>query len=388
MPDGVSSSATGAAVATLMYHCGVSVNMNYKVASQGGSGAYVIDAMSPNGTSAETALRTYFGYSQGLKGVIRASMTTANWISTLKNEIDNSRPVLYAGFGSGGHAWVADGYDNNNFFHINWGWGNKSNGNFSVDAMNPGSLGAGGGTGGFNYNQHAIIGIQPPSSAMSTPDMYESNNVENKKFALPVSFNGNSAQVLTTGSNFHSTNEVDYYEVLLPVGDNYTVNVRLHDSKNSGNGQTYSLDARLNVKIPGTVSLWAGPYEDVVPTTFNVKGGGAVGFKVSNNVAGAMGNYLLEVNVTKIPTGVADVNSSNNIVVYPNPATDNININLGTVNAAEISIIDLQGRQVSYTKHSGNQLVTLPVGALPNGLYLVRIQSDNGTVTEKISINR
>ena len=101
-----------------------------------------------------------------------------------------------------------------------------------------------------------------------------------------------------------------------------------------------------------------------------------------------MGDYLLEVNVTRIPTGITDVNSTNNVVVYPNPATDNININLGTVSAAEISIIDLQGRQVSYTKHSGNQLVTLPVSILPNGLYIVRVQSEAGIVTEKISINR
>ena len=388
MPDGVNSSATAGAVAKLMYHCGVSVNMNYRTGSQGGSGAYVIDAMSPHPYSAESALRDFFGYSQSLHSVVRASMSTANWINTLKSEIDNSRPVLYAGFGSGGHAWVADGYDNNDFFHINWGWGQKSNGNFSVDAMNPSALGAGGGTGGFNYNQHAIVGIQPPAGAMSAPDAYESNNLETKKFALPVKFNGNTAQIATTGSNFHSTNEIDFYEIFLPIGDNYTVNVRLHDSKNSGNGQTYSLDGRLNVKIPGAVSIWAGPYEDVVPNAFNVKGGGVMGFKISNTSAGAMGDYLLEVNVTRIPTGITDVNSTNNVVVYPNPATDNININLGTVSAAEISIIDLQGRQVSYTKHSGNQLVTLPVSILPNGLYIVRVQSEAGIVTEKISINR
>ena len=41
MPNNVSSSNT--AVATLMYHCGVSVDMNYDVSSNGGSGAYVLD---------------------------------------------------------------------------------------------------------------------------------------------------------------------------------------------------------------------------------------------------------------------------------------------------------------------------------------------------------
>ena len=49
MPDEIYDSNN--AIATLMYHCGVSVNLNY---SPSGSGAYSNDV--------ETALRSYFGY--------------------------------------------------------------------------------------------------------------------------------------------------------------------------------------------------------------------------------------------------------------------------------------------------------------------------------------
>ncbi|MFN8133936.1 MAG: C10 family peptidase [Bacteroidales bacterium] len=82
----------------------------------------------------------------------------------MKAELDAGRPVLYAGFGSGGgHCFVADGYDNNSYFHFNWGWGGAYDGYFQVNALNPSGTGIGGGSGGFNSGHHAVIGIEPPS---------------------------------------------------------------------------------------------------------------------------------------------------------------------------------------------------------------------------------
>ncbi len=148
-------------VAKLMYHCGVSVEMNY---SPSASGAFVINSMSPIQHCAEYALKTYFRYKSSLQGVDRYYYTKSQWISMLKTELNAGRPVLYAGFGSGGgHAFVCDGYDNNSYFHFNWGWGGAYDGYFAVDALNPSGVGTGGGTGGFNYDQQAIIGIEPPS---------------------------------------------------------------------------------------------------------------------------------------------------------------------------------------------------------------------------------
>lgn len=157
MPNRVTSRNT--AVATLMYHCGVSVDMNYDISENGGSGAFPMQI--------ETALKKYFGYASTVKFVERKSYSEVNWISLLKVELDARRPIEYNGFGTGGgHAFVCDGYDDNNFFHFNWGWGGNSDGFFNINALNPGSLGTGGGDGGFNNNQNAIIGIQPaPNSS-------------------------------------------------------------------------------------------------------------------------------------------------------------------------------------------------------------------------------
>jgi len=110
MPNTVSSANT--AVATISYHFGVAVNMNYNVGSQGGSGAYVISSASPTTECAEHAFKTFFGYdATTLRGLRRSSYTYTNWMNLLKGELDASRPILYAGFGNGGgHAFVFDGY--------------------------------------------------------------------------------------------------------------------------------------------------------------------------------------------------------------------------------------------------------------------------------------
>lgn len=179
MPNNVSGPNT--AVATLMYHCGVGVDMQY---SPQVSGAWVVAANSP-GTqnNAEFALKTYFNYSNTMQGLQRANYSESQWIGMLKADLDASRPVLYDGFGSGGgHCFVCDGYDNNNFFHFNWGWGGAYDGNFTVGALNPDGVGTGGGNGGYNSGQEAIFGIQPANggggtTGQQTFDMGLYNNV-------------------------------------------------------------------------------------------------------------------------------------------------------------------------------------------------------------------
>ena len=154
MPNSVTSANN--AVATLMYHCGVSVDMMYGVnsAPDYGSAAYIID-YGGDRACAETALKTYFDYKNTLHGVKRSDYTDAQWVELLKNELDHSRPMLFGGFGSsGGHAFVCDGYNSNNYFHFNWGWGGHYDDYFNINNLNPSSH-------NYSQNQQVIIGIEP-----------------------------------------------------------------------------------------------------------------------------------------------------------------------------------------------------------------------------------
>ena len=177
MPNQLASSNSSTqkdAVATLMYHCGVSVDMDYGVASKGGSSAMTICSGYSNCTvSAEDALKAYFGYKNTLQGLHKSDYTESNWINLLKNELNGGRPIIYAGRGSeGGHCFVCDGYDSNNFFHFNWGWAGQNDGYFALAALNPGSGGAGGGSYEFTDAQRAIIGIEPATSG-TVPQTYD-----------------------------------------------------------------------------------------------------------------------------------------------------------------------------------------------------------------------
>lgn len=166
MTDTYSSSSTPAqkqAVATLMYHCGVSVNMEYGPASTGGSSASTADAA--------YSLIMYFDYAPDIQYLPRSLYSDSDWINMLKSELNQSRPIQYRGNGSGGgHSFVCDGYNSDDYFHFNWGWSGSCDAYYSIDNLNPGPGGIGSGSHGvYNNNQGAIFGIRPSVCAASSP---------------------------------------------------------------------------------------------------------------------------------------------------------------------------------------------------------------------------
>lgn len=145
------------AVAQLMVLCGKGAQMNYSYyASGAGDGAML------------NALKTYFDYDGAAQQLHRADYANAEWEKIIYDELAAQRPVYLSGFsvsasGSVGHAFVCDGYDGQGLYHINWGWGGMSDGFFRLTLLNPDDHGTGGnnGSGGFNMDEGAIIGIQP-----------------------------------------------------------------------------------------------------------------------------------------------------------------------------------------------------------------------------------
>ena len=157
------------AVAVLMYHCGVAVEMSYDIAANGGSGAYTVSYDGYFDYCAESALKNFFCYnSTTLQGLLRDDYEDTEWKNILRQELNASRPIIYSGSGDGGgHCFVCDGYDANDYFHFNWGWGGSEDGMFLIDALNPGEGGIGGGGYQFNEGQDIIIGIQPSGITVS-----------------------------------------------------------------------------------------------------------------------------------------------------------------------------------------------------------------------------
>ncbi len=126
----------------LLFHAGVSVNMDY---DNSGSGAWVVGGY----PSAFYAMENFFGYHSDISYEWKSNHTDNEYRDIIKNELDHNRPVISQGYGSGGHAWNFDGYTGNNL-HCNWGWGGWNNGYFNLSSM-----------GGFPDDQAVIIGILP-----------------------------------------------------------------------------------------------------------------------------------------------------------------------------------------------------------------------------------
>ena len=81
-------------------------------------------------------------------------------------------------------------------------------------------------------------------------------------------------------------------------------------------------------------------------------------------------------------------------LVYPNPAKDRVNLEISMLQAtkANISVVDMLGREViklgDVSLASGNNLVEINTSALSSGAYFVKIMSNDGITSKKISINR
>ena len=147
------SQAEATAVATLMRDCGVMLQADF--GPVGSSGTAASTFYIPSG------LTTYMGYDKRVRTISRNGYTTSEWNSLMQGELESNRPVIYSGFNdNAGHAFVLDGYTDQNYYRVNWGWGGYCDGYFLLTVLDPEGQGSGGSGGGYNMYQDAVIGIQ------------------------------------------------------------------------------------------------------------------------------------------------------------------------------------------------------------------------------------
>ncbi|MBP3726039.1 MAG: BspA family leucine-rich repeat surface protein [Bacteroidaceae bacterium] len=138
-------------LSTLMVLCGTAVKMDYE----------------PSGSSALATPAAYdlLDYDiTSMQRVSRRNYSDADWEEMLYNELQQQRPISYAGFpdSGDGHAFVIDGYQYHDdaYWHVNWGWGGGyvvagtyyEQQYYTLDNME------------YNNGQRAVIGIQPASN--------------------------------------------------------------------------------------------------------------------------------------------------------------------------------------------------------------------------------
>lgn len=153
------ANAQDTAVANLMRYCGQAVNMGYGPQSGANFDANVFTK--------------YFGFDDSAFKGDRNDYSIDQWFDLLYNDISAGYPVCFAGFSSGGgHAFVIDGFDGDNLFHVNWGWGGGSNGWFLISILNPGDtsgIGSSSSSDGYSMGQYALFNLRLPDSKKAEP---------------------------------------------------------------------------------------------------------------------------------------------------------------------------------------------------------------------------
>lgn len=153
------------AVAQLLSDCGIAVNMRYTPAE---SGAYTIYQ--------PLALTNYFGYDRGVQIYFRDFFTWQEWNDMLMTELAEGRPVLMAGHSnSQAHAYVCDGYDEQGFYHLNWGWEGEADGYYNIQYMSPDLpewFDKDNAEQGLNLLQIIVAGVQPPKNGQHSAEVH------------------------------------------------------------------------------------------------------------------------------------------------------------------------------------------------------------------------
>ena len=444
--DSTSSEEEVFYIAQLLHHIGIAVDMQY---SGAGSGAYVF--------MTTPALRNYFRYTcdeleMNIGGFIPGyGYTNEEWAQMMKNGgLDEQIPLFFSGSddgGAGGHAFVCDGYDENDYFHFNWGWSGRDDAWCPVGALHTTRY-------DFNTGNSFVGHIVPQNDEyFSRPDSVSKMAVLEEAFdAVSLTWNnpttdlnGNALTSITSVTirrNFEEiavltdvevgaemtyednglepglyeysiyvTNEAGIsrttYRSIL-VGEKCNVVFQMHDEGGDGwkgaaisvtdeNGQriavvTMTEGSSLVVDLPllrGNLNfIWNHGWYNAYPEydTDN---------ECSFTILDFDGNELYTSNELEDGVFLTFNNNCENdaveeqgfgddIQVYPNPTSGLLNVNsCGTMH---ITLSNMLGQTLFET--TAEDSATLDLSGYGQGIYLVRIETANGVSVQKVNLRK
>ena len=348
------TNAANKAVATLMKCVGAAVEMDYDI-PPGGSGA--------SSTAIPTALINYFGYDKDIKQADRNDYTYAEWVDMIYNELSRG-PVVYCGQSmGGGHAFVCDGYAEDDFFHINWGWGGSSDGYFKLSVLSPENQGIGGSStdDGFSFMQDALINVRPQDNG--TTDTFDATTIGTANIDVALELVGKA-----------------YYD------KQTTVKATLYNN----DSETYSGDLYLYEYINDTYNLLSAlQIEDVAPGQeqtvqflFTPTHTGSTSLMAVDKIGYIVGEAT--ITVTNAPSGNLSVTNSTitgltSEKVYGNRVTGTVTIKNSS------SIANSDGIYIGLADYDEGYYVqekTFPATIPANGTATVPFEFDNLTYSD------
>lgn len=134
-------------------------------------------------------MRNHFGYDCNTRLAWRSEYSTQEWFKKIYDNLKNVGPLIIIGKPSYGYnPWtlICDGYDGDGYFHFNWGWDDRYDGYYLLDALRLGTDGhLFDADDGFTYEMGAVFGAQPPTDA--EPIKNHDNLLTEKTASLKIS---------------------------------------------------------------------------------------------------------------------------------------------------------------------------------------------------------
>ncbi|MFZ4400774.1 MAG: C10 family peptidase [Bacteroidales bacterium] len=336
------------AVAKLMYHCGVAVDMDYSPAGSGTQSEY-----------AANALYTYFKYRRYVNTADKINFTDDVWRSMLIENLDMGYPMIYSGnpsAGGTGHAWVCDGYDSPTHFHFNYGWGGSANGHFYLNNVTAQGT-------NFNGNQGIVYNIVPdlpqyPLCIASKKYTAQNYTFTDGSYTDTYLNNTNCQWLIQPDTLGTDTLRLSFLEFrTFDVNDILTV----YDGTTTAN----PIGSYSGHNLPPTLTSTTGAFLLV----FITDGGNTdLGWKVKYTTT------------PKIIVGIQESEVVKQLSIYPNPAhgTLNINGNFKTSGTVKYDISNILGSKVISSNMSvslGNQNKAIDISQLKSGIYFLNIEN-------------
>ena len=346
MPNNVNNS-NYQAVALLMYHCGVAVDMQY---GPNGSGAHSYDV--------PDAIAKHFRYTEHAVRYERELFSKYDWEEILISNLQEGFPLYYSGAeGNEGHAFVCCGYrESDRKFYFNWGWSGFNNNYFAIDALNTYS-------GNFNDYQSTIAdmipdyvynGLIPAATdlAVTAENVHSRNGVitwTNPTNSLDGVALTNIDEVVLLRNDqqiFSQTNvlpgETMSFEDEVPNFDCYTY--RIYFMSNGTKGRSAEFKYQY-----GPTCTWK-----VIGQTTNFQGWNGGKIQVKNS----FGTVLQEITMTSTtPVSQQIAMPEGNVTfswVAPNSAFNNLTINIKNSSNSSVYSYTGNSNQVPATLYSGD----------------------------------
>ena len=430
-----STDAERRAVATLMYHCGVALEMEYHGAGEGGSSA--VGLAEGDYQSINNSLVKYFRYSPDMYVATKDyGYTNESWRRLLISELDKGHPMVYTGSATqGGHGFVCDGYDSRQYLHFNFGWSGLGDGYYPVDSISPGVGGAGGNvTYTFNLYNQVLIGAVPRHDLAVSDTLfsfYAEGGQDSLLFAVSDSLGtgvqwdvrcsepwvhldyesfgragwirltvdenaegrGRNAEVVFSQGGL--TQCVHVAQVAFSSGDLCPLTIVMESTNGAGwQGEAYlSVEdetgylfgtARLDYGRKDSVVVYAGPHN--VRSVWH-SGGGTdryINYYVKNRYGETLvdGHYAYRNGGTHLiewPCAHLAVDEAEGlpVSVYPNPTAGMLHIEADGLR--QVELMDVSGR-VLHRGHEEN----IDMGRMGKGVYFVRVTTDSGTAVRRV----